>query len=99
MDVFAHLICAFRMPKARFVRLILPYEKGGVHMQESAFPILFVLARVLVPADPFRSGILTLLNCSNEKKMVEDGLLTKGIVNFTSFFLLRGLSIVINGHC
>ena len=49
-----------------------------------------------MPADPFRSGMLTLLNCSNEKKMVEDGLLTKGIVNFTYFFLLRGLSIVIN---
>ena len=98
MDVFTLLIFAFRMLKARFVQLLLPYEKGGVHVQESAFPILFVSAHVLVPADPFRSGVLTLLNCSNEKKMVEDGLLTKGIVNFTSFFLLRGLSIVINGH-
>ena len=98
MDVFTLLISTFRMPKASVVRLLLPYEKGGVHVQEYAFPFLFVWACVLVPADPFRSGMLTLLNCSNEKKMVEDGLLTKGIVNFTYFFLLRGLSIVINGH-
>ena len=98
MDVFTLLIFAFRMPKARFVQLLLPYEKGGVHVQESAFPNLFVSACVLVPADPFRSGVLMLLNCSNKKKMVEGGLLMKGIANFTSFFLLRGLSIVLYGH-
>ena len=49
-------------------------------------------------ADPFRFRKLTLSNCGNEKEMVEDGLLTKEIVNFTPFFFLHGLSVVINGH-
>ena len=93
MHVLAVAASALGVPETRLIRLLIPHEKRWFHMEILAF--LLEATLLLEAADP---GCLLVLapNC-NVKKMVEQDLCMKRIVNFTSFFFHRGWSAV-NGQ-
>ena len=66
-------------------------------MDVLASTFLVEVTVLLKPADSLRFLVL-MFDC-NVKKIVEQDLRTKHIVNFTCFFFLCGWSTVVNSHC
>ena len=96
VHVLAVTTFALGVPETGFIRLFLPHKKRWLYMKVLASPFLVKFTLLLEAVDPHCLLVLT-LDC-NVKKIVEQDLRTKQIVNFTSFFLHHGLSAV-NGQC